>query len=263
MQIQAAEKTSLKHGHLREIRMALRDVLRSTRKDGWKGALVFLFLICFAIFPLVYYDSDFIYWVSEFPMGSAWQERIERLAAWIKKNGDMQLTVLPSVVVFATAGVLRRSRFLKRAAASLFICALMAGISVHVVKKCFGRPRPAVVQTGLAEDAGALIGPTVLSKWNSFPSGHSSSAACGLMFLVMIFPRLGYAMILIVSVIGLSRVISNAHWLTDVIGGVGHGCIWGWIGGKHLRRIRLRAERRNQRLQKASSTHEVSAADQP
>jgi len=243
--------------------MALRDVWRSMQQDGWKGALAFLFLICFSIFPLVHYDSELLHWVRELPMGSAAQERIERLAAWIKENGDMQLTVLPSVVVFATVGVLRRNRFLKRAAASLFICALMAGISVHVVKKCFGRPRPAVVQMGLAEDAVALIGPTMLSKCNSFPSGHSSSAACGLMFLVMIFPRLGPAMILIVAVIGLSRVTSNAHWLTDVIGGVSHGCVWGWIGGKHLRQVRLRAERSRQRLQKASSTHEVSAADQP
>lgn len=263
VEAQGAGQSSRRSGFGGVARLALRDVLRSLRKDGLKGVLVWLFLLCFAILPLAHLDSEFLRLAGEITFGEGSEKWLQECALWIGRNGDMQLTVLPSALALVGVGIWRRNSFLKRAAVSLVICSLMAGVSVHVAKKCLGRPRPLVVQKGMAKDPVDLIGPTISAKWNSFPSGHSSSAACGLVFLVLIFPRVGPLVIVTVTVIGLSRVVCSAHWLTDVIGGVSHGCVWGWIGGKHLRQVRLRAAKMGQRVQKASSTHELSAADQP
>ena len=109
-------------------------------------------------------------------------------------------------------------------------CALMpiGGAVEQTFKFLVGRPRPRGVNWG-------------------FPSGHVTAAATFAVILLYILTRervspaargiLTGLAIALVGAVGFARVILNAHWPTDVLGGVllGGGCAaaWAWWDARH------------------------------
>jgi membrane-associated phospholipid phosphatase len=91
-------------------------------------------------------------------------------------------------------------------------------VAVHVAKDAFDRPRP---PRSLIETAGA-----------SYPSGHAAYAVAWVAVAVVLtralptaaarFAFVTFAVILVVLV-GLSRIYLRAHYLSDVMGGRGLG----------------------------------------
>ena len=143
--------------------------------------------------------------------------------------------LIPLVAVVALLLFWRRRPFI--AAAWVVACAL-GGLLNVALKEIFERSRPEFVH-GFATAEG----------W-SFPSGHSSGA-------IIVFGLLGYlavlhtprsihiptaavAMMLVVCV-GLSRVVLQVHYFSDVLGGYAFGASWvaAWVAGLEMRRVRL------------------------
>src|SRR5262249_15348382 len=70
----------------------------------------------------------------------------------------------------------------------------------------------------------------------SFPSGHAMGSAIGLRMCVFAAHRfvkrkrarvlIGTALILLILLIGFSRIYLRAHWLTDVVAGFALGAAW-------------------------------------
>lgn len=148
--------------------------------------------------------------------------------------------LMPLVAVVAVLLLRRRRVF--TATAWVVACAL-GGLLNVALKEIFARSRPAFVH-GFATADG----------W-SFPSGHSSGAIIvyGLLGYLAVLhtpksvhiPAAAVAMTLVVCV-GLSRVILQVHYFSDVLGGYAFGASWvaAWIAGLEMLR---RAERYNLR----------------
>lgn len=96
-----------------------------------------------------------------------------------------------------------------------------AGLIGLAIKVTLHRPRPAPIYTG----------------WDafSFPSGHATTSAAVYGFLAVLLARglapvwqalIGVSAVLMVVLIGFSRIYLGAHWFSDVIGGVVFGATW-------------------------------------
>jgi lipid A 4'-phosphatase len=104
----------------------------------------------------------------------------------------------------------------------LFSATLITGFLTQIIKHLVGRPRPNHATDG-------WFGFFNLdSAFHSFPSGHASTIFLVALVLSMFTPKLKYFYFCCAGVIGLSRVIVGAHFLTDIVG----GAILSYIGFK-------------------------------
>ena len=112
---------------------------------------------------------------------------------------------------------------------SAFACALLF---VHTTKQIMGRARPnAVFEGKMSFSQWYQSGPhffTHGSFTGSFPSGHTATAAISIIFAYVLLASLagrrrwigwiGLALsVLFTSAMGIARMMSASHWLTDVI----------------------------------------------
>lgn len=128
-------------------------------------------------------------------------------------------------LVVITAGIMALYLLYKRywwELFNLFLVAVMGEMLLVILKLFFHRPRP-------SQQA-------VAAHWYSFPSGHAFSAVIVYGFLIYItwkliksevlrFMILSMSVLLIILV-GISRIYLNVHWLTDVLGGYAAGLSW-------------------------------------
>lgn len=107
-------------------------------------------------------------------------------------------------------------------AVTLFAAVAIAGITANLMKRAIGRARPA-----MAEDWGVLgFSPFSGARFESFPSGHSTTAGALVASLALIWPRFTIPLLLAGAAIALSRVIVGAHYPSDVVAGFGYGIWW-------------------------------------
>jgi undecaprenyl-diphosphatase len=127
------------------------------------------------------------------------------------------------------------------AAVSLILVVVGAQVLNNILKDAFQRERPTPV-TGL-----------ISAQQFSFPSGHAMVAAAFYLFLAYMAWRLlrvnwqrglmVASLVLLVLLIGLSRLYLEAHYLTDVIAGFIAGVLWAEtvIFGGHVLTTRTRS----------------------
>jgi undecaprenyl-diphosphatase len=109
------------------------------------------------------------------------------------------------------------------------IPALMAsGLLSRVVKILVGRPRPGVVDQGLAH-----WGPSLAAGYNSFPSGHATAAFTLAAVLASASPSWRPALYGLAALIAFSRVAVDAHFVSDVVA----GGLLGWAAGRVAARV--------------------------
>ncbi|HTZ44331.1 MAG TPA: phosphatase PAP2 family protein [Jatrophihabitans sp.] len=108
---------------------------------------------------------------------------------------------------------------------AVFVVVTAAGSSLlnNAIKLLVGRARP------------HLADPVAVAAGKSFPSGHSQAAIVGYAILVAVFlpaaprgrkPWLVVPAVLMVLLIGFSRIALGVHYLSDVIGAYLIGTVW-------------------------------------
>lgn len=131
-----------------------------------------------------------------------------------------------------------------------------SGILVNLLKIAFGRARPKLL------DQEALYGFTPFgfnADLHSFPSGHSTTAFAVAVALTLVLPGARLWWLAFAVAIAASRVVVNAHYLSDVAGGAATGALFtllmarlyrdrGWLFRGSRWGTRLKAEGRWWRL---------------
>ncbi|MDB5641319.1 MAG: phosphatase family protein [Hyphomicrobiales bacterium] len=148
----------------------------------------------------------------------------------ITKLGDSGWIFALSIGVFVIALLARLRGLGARMDAALgllagrafFIFAVNAvsGILSLVVKMIFGRARPRLYESFGAFHFDMF---SVKSSVLSFPSGHAVTAFATATALAFMAPRAGKALVVIAILVGVSRVVTGAHFPSDVIAGMALG----------------------------------------
>lgn len=116
----------------------------------------------------------------------------------------------------------------------LIPAATLAAWSVaHVLKFLLGRYRPS---EWLAH---GLTGFRFLStdqQSTSMPSGHATVAMAFLLSTSFVWPRLRIPLVVLAVVLALTRVVINAHYLSDVLAGLAVGAIVAAVTRRAMRR---------------------------
>ena len=189
--------------------------------------------------PLRSVDADVARWVAGNMPG--WLEALARPFSWL--GGWIGITVLSIAVLVL---LLRERNWLDLG--FLFAAVVGSQVVVTVLKAWFDRPRPT---------AGTAV---PLPQSPAFPSGHATSAiACLGAFAVLATERLPesrtrrrvWAALALAGVgVGLSRIVLNVHFVTDVLAGWCLGLAW--LSGCLLVRHSLRRPADGQLVRHAS-----------
>jgi membrane-associated phospholipid phosphatase len=97
-----------------------------------------------------------------------------------------------------------------------FSAVALSGIAAIILKILIGRARPRIL---LSEDWYGLDPLGLGSSFQSFPSGHATTAFTVAFVVAFLWPRLLYPAMAMGVTIALCRVAVNAHYLSDVIAG--------------------------------------------
>ncbi len=97
----------------------------------------------------------------------------------------------------------------------LLLASLAAtGIVIHLLKALLGRSRPSVFfSEGIYGFGWIAEG----SPMNSFPSGHTQVAVTVAAVLALALPSLRLPIFAAAALVGLSRMVNGAHYLSDVV----------------------------------------------
>ena len=146
-----------------------------------------------------------------------WLTGAMKVVTWLGSNA----VIVPLLLVIAIILVVRRRAW--RAVGLLILAVAGATGLSNVVKVAVGRSRPPVA-LWIGHYAGA-----------AFPSGHATQAIAFYGMLAIVFsagrsPSVRLALwtgaMVVVLVVGASRVYLGAHWMGDVLGGYALGAAW-------------------------------------
>jgi membrane-associated phospholipid phosphatase len=168
---------------------------------------VWIYLAAFAVIGMVaafFLDQAVAAWISAHT-----SSELKRMMEIVSKVGDWPAHLIAGLVGMAIAWVAKSKVWLRIFMAMLIALAL-AGLAGKVIKFATGRARPSV------KTEEHWNGPRWSSKYHAFPSGHTASSTAFFVALFLKRKKIGAPLLLIPVLIGLSRMVVGAHYLSDV-----------------------------------------------
>src|SRR5262249_33678544 len=103
-----------------------------------------------------------------------------------------------------------------------FLCVAVSGIVTDIIKPMIGRARPVL----LAREGFYGFEPFAFhARYQSLPSGHTATMFAIAFALTVLWPRGKYWFFALAMAVGLSRIMVNAHFVADVVGGATVGVL--------------------------------------
>jgi membrane-associated phospholipid phosphatase len=137
-----------------------------------------------------------------------------QVASFLTRFGDALWWLLPSLALYLAARFLWRSPAWAARALFLFTSVAACGILVDLVKLIAGRARP---ELWFTQGIYGFSYPHLQALYQSFPSGHAACASGAGIALSLLFPRHRPVWVTVGLVLGLTRVVVTAHYLSDVV----------------------------------------------
>jgi len=133
-------------------------------------------------------------------------------------------------VVLVVLMIHQLDRRRRRALLRLVVCTLAAGGAANLLKLCLMRVRPHSLDLDVAGSACATFGrwfPLLGagSEGQSFPSGHTATAAALAATLIFFYPQGRLLFIGLAGLVACQRVFSGAHYPSDVLAGAAIGTL--------------------------------------
>lgn len=152
-------------------------------------------------------------------LGESRPKSLKNAARLVSFYGDWPPLVIGAALV-AGIGLLVRRRC-TRIVCLMIIAASLAGLGANVSRALTGRTRPSakIEQGWYGPTLGRDLGVSQHSV-NSFPSAHTSSAMGFFFALVLLAPRIGFALLPAAFLVGFSRIYLSVHHFSDVVGGL-------------------------------------------
>ena len=165
--------------------------------------------------------------------------RVARFATWFGQGGVVLyptgiLIIMGLAFSLVAPGLAGRLEGPIRRVASIFIIVAAAGLVDDVVKILFGRARPYLWLAG--DDSGFEFF-RYSAKFASFPSGHTTTSFAAALVFGILLPRYKPWFLLAALLIGVSRIVLDVHYLSDVIAGALLGIAVAILLGKWLERL--------------------------
>jgi len=113
------------------------------------------------------------------------------------------------------------------------IALVLVSVVVQLLKHLIGRPRPR-----FAHADEIILGPSLLSGLDSFPSGHAINIFACAAVLGWFLPNLAASLFVLGGLVAISRVLRGSHFPTDVYAGSVLGLIIGTLvaaGFRHMK----------------------------
>lgn len=132
--------------------------------------------------------------------------------------GEAQWYLVPALCVAVYAW--RQRPLLAWRALYVFVAVAVTGLAVNVFKALAGRPRPHLY---FSDGSYGFALFSAASEYLSFPSGHATTAVTASVAVALAFPKARVPALALGAFLAASRVITNAHYPADVLGGV-------WLG---------------------------------
>ena len=175
--------------------------------------------IVLVLFVLVFFDV----WVSQ--SLQAWPDIWRAPFAFITDFGLSDWVLIPALLVLVVAvialrlpiGRYRRATYeLGLVASFVFIGVGLPGLLANLLKRAFGRARPEeFIDTGAFQFQHFLND----ANFQSFPSGHATTAIATAFVVGFMAPRFFRLILLIAMMTGISRIVIGMHYPTDVVAG--------------------------------------------
>ena len=207
-----------------------------------------MLLVAAALIFVLPQDAAIRAWARSLPLSGDFKRELEAL----QQFGQASISVVIALAII----LLDRPR--RRRLLDWIAGAILLGIAVTVVKGLVGRPRPSL------SDATHAAGPfglyplhqaptgTANGRWllhngwsggydlASMPSRHAAFATLAAVFLSIAYPRLRPLAVALAVIVASARVITDAHWASDVLIGAALGlavalpCVRGYWGVRTL-----------------------------
>jgi len=186
------------------------------------------------LFAVVWLDV----WASQGAIN--WPQEWRAPFFFITDYGLSDWVVIPTLVIFVLTMLalipMRRASYRRATyelgllSSYLLISVGGSGLFTAVIKRIIGRSRPVRF-----EDVGAFDFRYLLNDWTyqSFPSGHTTTAIAIAFAFGFLWPRLFPILLVIGIVVGISRVPVGMHYPTDVVG----GAVVGMLGAYATRNV--------------------------
>ncbi|MBV8780902.1 MAG: phosphatase PAP2 family protein [Phycisphaerae bacterium] len=144
---------------------------------------------------------------------------VKRETAFLAQWGQSVSTPLAALIVWQLDPPRRRDALL------MIGGVLAASLMCFIVKRLCGRVRPN------RENAGKFLGPSLkhANYRESFPSSHSACAIALSIYLATLYPAAAPTFWFLGLMTALLRYVMDAHFPSDVLGGVAIGYFNGWL----------------------------------
>jgi lipid A 4'-phosphatase len=149
---------------------------------------------------------------------------LRRVFAFITRFGDSMIYLVPLGIAILWALWTRRASLTWRMG-FVFAVIAISGLIADILKPVFGRARPRLL---LQDQIFGFSWHGAHSIYWSFPSGHAVTIVALATSLYVLYPPLWPAYATAALLVAASRVIIDAHYLSDVIAGAYLGFVTAW-----------------------------------